>query len=63
MSYVVGNSKEPSQLHRFSYVKTDGSDFIWDFRKLPLTSHLGKYCNKIRKISANIYEMAIFGWE
>ena len=41
------------------------SDFIWNFRKLPFPSHLGKYFIKIGKISANIYEIrkikAIFG--
>ena len=41
------------------------SDFIWDFRKLPFPSHLGKYFIKIRKISAKIHEIgkikAIFG--
>ena len=50
-----GYSKEPSQC----------SDFIWDFRKLPFPSHLGKYFNKIGKISAKIHEIgkikAIFG--
>ena len=43
----------------------DCSDFIWDFRKLPFSSHLGKYFNKIGKISAKIHEIvkikAIFG--
>ena len=42
-----------------------GSDFIWDFRKLPFPSHLGKYFNKIGKIIAKIHEIgkikAIFG--
>ena len=42
-----------------------GSDFIWDFRKLPFPSHLGKYFNKIGKIRAKIHEIgkikAIFG--
>ena len=41
------------------------SDFIWDFRKLPFSSHLGKYFIKIGKISAEIQEIgkikAIFG--
>ena len=41
------------------------SDLIWDFRKLPFPSHLGKYFNKIGKISAKIHEIgkikAIFG--
>ena len=41
------------------------SDFIWDFRKLPLPSHLGKYFIKISKISAKIHEIgktkAFFG--
>ena len=41
------------------------SDFIWDFRKLPFPSHLGKYFIKIGKISAKIHEIekitAIFG--
>ena len=31
------------------------SDFIWDFRKLPFPSHLGKYFLKIGKISAKIH--------
>ena len=42
-----------------------GSDFIWDFGKLPFPEHLGKYFIKIGKISAKIYEIgkikAIFG--
>ena len=33
------------------------SDFIWDFRKLPFPSHLGKYLFKIGKISAKIHEI------
>ena len=33
------------------------SDFIWDFRKLPFPSHLGKYFIKIGKISAKINEI------
>ena len=41
------------------------SDFIWDFRKLPFSLHLGKYFIKIGKISAKIHEIgkikAIFG--
>ena len=41
------------------------SDFIWDFRKLPFPSHLGKYFIKIGKIRAKIHEFgkikAIFG--
>ena len=41
------------------------SDFIWDLRKLPFLSHLGKYFIKIGKISAKIHEIgkikAIFG--
>ena len=41
------------------------SDFIWDFRKLPFPSHLGKYFIKIGKISAKIHEIGkikvIFG--
>ena len=41
------------------------SEFIWDFGKLPFPSHLGKYFNKIGKISAKIHEIgkikAIFG--
>ena len=32
-------------------------DFIWDFKKLPFPSHLGKYFNKIGKISAKIHEI------
>ena len=42
-----------------------GSDFIWDFGKLPFPSHLGKYFIKIGKIRAKIHEIgkikAIFG--
>ena len=42
-----------------------GSDFIWDFKKLPFPSHFGKYVIKIGKISAKIHEIwkikAIFG--
>ena len=41
------------------------SDFIWDIRKLPFPSHLGKYSIKIGKISAKIHEIGkikvIFG--
>ena len=41
------------------------SDFIWDFGKLPFTTHLGKYFIKIGKIRAKIHEIgkikAIFG--
>ena len=33
------------------------SDFIWDFRKLPFPSHLGKYFIKIGKKSAKIHEI------
>ena len=33
------------------------SDFIWDFRKLPFPSNLGKYFIKIGKISAKIHEI------
>ena len=43
------------------------SDFIWDFRKLPFPSHLGKYFIKIGKISAKIHKIgkikAILDWE
>ena len=43
----------------------DISDFIWDFRKLPFPSNLGKYFIEIGKISAKIHEIgkikAIFG--
>ena len=46
-------------------INKDTSDFIWDFRKLPFPSHLGKYFIKIGKISAKIHEIgktkAIFG--
>ena len=42
-----------------------GSDFIWDFGKLPFPTHLGKYFIKIWKIRAKIHEIgkirAIFG--
>ena len=41
------------------------SDFIWGTRKLPFSSHVGKYFIKIGKISAKIHEIgkikAIFG--
>ena len=41
------------------------SDFIWDFEKLPIPEHLGKYLIIIGKISAKIHEIgnikAIFG--
>ena len=41
------------------------SDYIWDFRKLPFPSQLGKYFIKIWKISAKIHEIGkinvIFG--
>ena len=41
------------------------SGFIWDCRKLPFPSHLGKYIIKIGKISTKIHEIgkikAIFG--
>ena len=33
------------------------SDFIWDFRKLPFPSHLGKYFIIIGKISAKVHEI------
>ena len=33
------------------------SDFIWDFRKLPFPSHLGKCFITIGKISAKIHEI------
>ena len=35
----------------------EGSDFIWDFVKLPFPSYLGKYIIKIGKISAKIHEI------
>ena len=42
-----------------------GSDFIWDFGKLPFPTHLGKYFIKVEKISAKIHKIgkikAIFG--
>ena len=42
-----------------------GSDFIWDFGKLPFPTLLGKYIIKIGKIRAKIHEIgkikAIFG--
>ena len=44
-----------------------GSDFIWDFGKLPLPAHLGKYIIKKWKISIKIHEIGktktIFGLE
>ena len=33
------------------------SDFMWNFRKLPFPSHLGKYFLKFGKISAKIHEI------
>ena len=33
------------------------SDLIWDFGKLPFTSHLGKFIIKIGKISTKIHEI------
>ena len=42
-----------------------GSDFIWDFGRLPFPTHLEKYFIKIGKIRAKIHEIgkikAIFG--
>ena len=47
---------------RSSYI---GSDFIWDFGKLPFPAHLGKYIIKNGKISTKIHEIGkiktIFG--
>ena len=44
---------------------TKVSDFIWDFRKLPFPSHLGRYFIIIGKISAKMHEIGkikvIFG--
>ena len=44
---------------------TSASDFIWDFRKLPFPSHLGRCLIRIGKISAKKHEFgkikAIFG--
>ena len=37
--------------------KLRGSDFIWDFGKLPFPTHLGKYFIKIGKIRAKIHEI------
>ena len=34
-----------------------GSDFIWDFGKLPFPAHLGKYLLKNGKISTKIHEI------
>ena len=46
---------------------TARSDFIWDFGKLPFSSHLGKYVMKIGKISTKIHEIgkikAILDWK
>ena len=43
----------------------EGSDFIWDFGKLPFPAHLGKYIIKNGKISTKIHEIGkiktIFG--
>ena len=49
-----------------SHRKSNASDFIWDFGKLPFPEHLGKYFIKIGKISAiKIHKIgkikAIFG--
>ena len=48
-----------------SDVKSNFSDFIWDFGKLPFPTHLGKYFIKIGKIRAKIHKIgkikAIFG--
>ena len=44
----------PVRRKRSRYVT---SEFIWYFGKLPFPSHLGKYFNKIGKISAKIHEI------
>ena len=57
---LIERCKEIKVLHT-------SSDFIWDFRKLPFPSLLGKYFIKIGKIrlSAKVHEIgkikAIFG--
>ena len=60
---VYNNLSVNLPLYRFQ--SAGGSDFIWDFGKLPFPSHLGKYFIEIRKISAKIHEIgkikAIFG--
>ena len=47
------------------FLNESASDFIWDLRKLPFPSHLGKKIIKIEKISAKIHVIgkikAIFG--
>ena len=47
-------------------LKLKFNDFIWDFRKLPFPSHLGKYFFNIRKISAkytNLVKKPLLDWE
>ena len=41
----------------FHQTYTEYSDFIWDFGKLPIPEHLGKYFIKIGEISAKIHEI------
>ena len=48
--FVHSTTRNVPYVHR-------GSDFIWDFRKLPFSSHLGKYFITIGKISAKIHEI------
>ena len=46
--------KDPFRLYGYSILPLI-SNFIWDFRKLPFPSHLGKYFNEIGKLSAKIH--------
>ena len=39
--------KDAETINR-AQINIRGSDFIWDFRKLPFPSHLGKYIIKNR---------------
>ena len=66
--YVVGFQK--NRLHMTELLSTPNkcklfskswihSNFIWDFRKLPFPSHLGKYYINIGKISAKTHNI----WE
>ena len=64
---LVANIKKekPLKYQRRLGLRIHYSDFIWDFGKLPLPEHLGKYFIKIGKISTKLHEIgkikAIFG--